>query len=333
MIRSDLSTTKKNFIDFSKSFSNCNCSTKFENDIENMNCSFCINLFIRNKVIKLYFLSESSLNGYTYSVIQAVHIFCNMFPSDYDGLTIYVCLDYNHRNVIYPSSNMPVEKIFNELKKSSAGFNVSGVTYKHQKVIYISRCEEIIKLLFHEMIHFAGLDREFLNKSYDNFGLSIKPDNLLLFETYTEFMAILLNTAYESIYISTVFNLNILDVYKKIFNMEIMYSVYLSSNILKFYGYDHNNFNNFFSGQSTRADNPILIWEYVFLRTQLLLNFTQVMEVIDNKWCLGHEKIDDVISLMKINNKFIKYIKYFMNLKSKCENISYTLIDIDWNKI
>ena len=59
--------------------------------------------------------------------------------------------------------------------------------------------------------------------------------------------------------------------------VEKQYSIYLSSSILKLYGYNENNFTYFFKGIGEKKYCPILIWEYIILRTQLLLNLDKII--------------------------------------------------------
>ena len=269
-------------IDFNRRL-NCKETTKFENDVLKMNIVYSFSLSIPHGIIRIHFLTDYKKNigytGYISSLLHALHTFCNLFTYDYNGLEIYVCMDDNVRNIELPNNYNGYHDIFNYLCKISAAFNVSGVTWRHEKKIILTKNEELIKLLYHEMIHFIGLDSELFNvKNY--YDWSITKNMMNLYESYTEFISVILNSIYISIHLSYLKNMDMSKIYKKILYLELNYSLYLTANILKFYGYNFKTFKDFFSGRGEKKFCPVLIWEYVIIRTQLFLNIDKVLDLV-----------------------------------------------------
>lgn len=331
---------KKLFIDFDKSFNNV-IDSKFISDVIKMDLAYSINLKIFDDVIKINFLLNSLEDsiGYIAPILHSLHTFCHAFTYSYHGLVINICLDNNYRDVEW---NMDMPEVFDYLHKKSKAFNVSGVTQKLDRIINLTKKEEIIKLLYHEMIHFIGLDHELVGINM-NFGW--RTVSLNVSEAYTEFMAIILYSAYISIHLSSIFKLNIIDTYQKMLLTETKYSIYLTSNILKFYGYDENTINDFFNSMRSKNDlvannknySPIFIWEYVILRTQLLLNVDHISDLffrpILEPWRIDSATKNKILDLMRITDQTIEMIKFNMVHYEPIKNVSYAAIDLNWNLV
>lgn len=327
---SDIQNIKNIFIDFDKEF-NKTSESKFISDIKKMNLLYAVKLYIFNDVIKINFLVinlEESI-GYISSVLHALHTFCYTFPYSYNHLTINISLDDNYRDVEWHTK---IPEIFDLLRKKSAAFNVSGVTQRNKKIINLTKKEEIIKLMYHEMIHFIGLDHELINMT-SNFQWAIESPGLNFSEAYTEFLSVILYSAYNSIQLGSISPINIEELYGKILSIEIFYSAYLTCNILKFYGYNNKTFINFFRGIGKKNSAPIYIWEYVILRTQLLLNLEKVASLIGGKnmWRINSKTNTEIIDLMKIDDNMIEILAYYFTNTTPIKNISYTLISLKWN--
>ena len=124
----------------------------------------------------------------------------------------------------------------------------SGMTYFLGGVstrIVIYREEECMKVALHELCHFLHLDfgheRVHLkNAVSDIFSIQNDPDNINIFEGYTETIALLYNSIFNSILTKK----NIHD----ILSAEIKYSIDVASNILHSFNMEHilksNNNNN-----------------------------------------------------------------------------------------
>jgi hypothetical protein len=91
----------------------------------------------------------------------------------------------------------------------SGAMNVSGVTQRSSKQIILTKSEEIIKLLYHEMVHYIGLEQFLQTSTKYDFALTNK--NLNLAEAYAELMAIILYCAYLTIHFLGIQKINMYD--------------------------------------------------------------------------------------------------------------------------
>lgn len=331
-IKSNITYVKNVFLNFSKDMNNIKKS-KFTDDITKMSYVHTFKLKIIDDVIIINFISNKNNNNKNliFSILHAINTFCLTFPSDYNNLHIYISLDDNKRLLHYPDNLNTIKEKLNYLNEHSLAFNVSGMTNYHDKIIILTKVEEIIKLLFHELVHYTKLDN--FGSHTINFNFSIT-NNIIIQEAYAEFMSIILSTAYESIYISNYLNYKIYDVYNILIHFEKIYSIYLSTNLLKFYNYDKHNFMNFFENKEKKMFSYIHIWEYIIIRTQLLLNLNKVANLMGKyNWYVNEYNVNNLLDLMIINKNFLNDISFFMENTIMNKSLSYKIIDIDWKKI
>ncbi|BCS82956.1 hypothetical protein QLL95_gp1167 [Cotonvirus japonicus] len=325
----DTKIIKNVFIDFDENINEISNSI-FQKSVLNIPNTSCFKLTINSSIITLIFLFETYDYSYVSAIIHAINTFCHTFNYDYNNLTIYVCLDDNERNLVEPYYN---NNIYDRQKKLSQAFNVSGVTQRGKKTIILTKKQEIIKLLYHEMVHYIGLDHELLSIDI-KFNWNTVRQKMNLSEVYAEFMAVVLNSIFQSIHIycSNTINNNRYDIFKNILCLETTYSLWLTARIMKFFGYNFEKVDDFFNGiGKIKYDCPILIWEYIILRSQLLLN---IGHIDVNDWKINTNNINDTVQLILIDDNFIHLVKSFIkNIKDSDKNISYNLIDIDWNII
>ncbi len=129
----NINQIKKIFIDFVNVINDCvNC--KLINDINKMSNTYSFVLNIENQNITIHFISNNN-NNYISVILHAINTFCNLVKGNYDGLNIYVCLDSNERTIYVPKHITEWNEKINYLKKNSAAFTVSGVTYFKRKKI------------------------------------------------------------------------------------------------------------------------------------------------------------------------------------------------------
>ena len=342
---------KNTFIDFDKQINNV-FDSKFQMDILKMNDTMSVALEISSNknnydtVTINFIFDDFSLNkNYMAVIIHALNTFCNLFDYNYNGLVLDISLDDNSRKINLPKNIKNYDEIFDLLKQKSGAFNASGVTYRKNKKILLTKKEEIIKLMYHELIHYIGFDQELMHqKNYYNWAVNHNSFNLS--EAYTEFLSVILNVAYETIHICSLNPINRYDCFKILLNVEINYSLYLIGNILKFYGYDCDSFYDFFNGIGEKKYCPIYIWEYVILRTQLFMNLDSFLSIINNNFritSINKNKIinlritstnkNKIINLMKIDNNLLNKLAISMTNASQSNDFSYLLIDISWNLI
>lgn len=325
----NLQQIKNVFIHFDETMNNVQHS-KLAQDIQLMDLTYSIKLKLpNNNNIHLYFLLSSydKNEGYISVILHALNTFCHYFNYNYDKLVIYICLDKNMRNITkYPQKEDNYEQIFQYLHKTSQAFNVGGITKKYNKTIILTRSEEIIKLMYHELIHYVGLDEPFseimLNKPNTNYS-----------EAYTEFVSILLNCAYHSIHLHGVTGHDLRQIYKKLLIGEINYSLFLTSNIIKFFGFNPNNYEQFFKIYRYKKFAPIFVWEYIIYRTRLLLDINLILSLTKNFKVITLNDRDIIIKIMCDDKYLITHLLPFMQQWHNNNNISYTLVELDWNKI
>lgn len=333
----NINMQRKVFIDFDEKLNSVS-NSRFANDISKMSETYSIEIKIGDNIIRVNFILDNIQNsiGYIASIAQSIHTFCYTFPCDYNGLTIDISLDGNNRDLVKKTDRRenigtkPYNDIFEYQHKKSAAFNVSGMTIRSNKHIILTKSEEIIKLLYHEMVHFVGLDHELLKIKLD-FPWAVENPTLNLSEAYTEFMSVLLNTAYQVIQLSGIKKINIYEYYEKLLYAETRYSLYLTTNILKFFGYNNDNYRNFFNGRGEKKYVPILVWEYIIVRTQLLLEVNKIANLVGNDlWCIKKNNIESIVNIMRTDNNLINELSFFMKYTKPIDNISYTIIDFDW---
>ena len=297
----------------------------FKKQIDKFEKFYSIELKIKKSTILIHILCDKVNNRYISYILHAINTFCTAFEADYNGLHIYISLDDNKRDLSLDENedDLSLDKIFELNKRMSTAFNVSGVTMRSKKIIILTKKQEMIKLLFHELIHFIGLDENFVGEN-TTVNWAIKNKKLNISEAYTEYLSIIIH----SIYISIHLNKNIIDVIEK----EISYGYYLMSVYLKFYGYNKNNFTDFFlkneknaySSNDKIAFSPIATFEYVFLRC--LFFHYNLLSKIKNISVTSYDI--NLINNMIIDENFIDRInKSFTNKSVK--KLNYILFDLD----
>jgi hypothetical protein len=318
---------QKIFVQFHNMFTNVRDS-KFISDIKSFDKTITYTLNIPRGKITLNFIYNNDKIKIISAITHALHTFCYFFDDDnidYDGLSIYICLDNNKRDIIVPNEYKSYDEKITYLQKKSLALNVSGMTDKNKKVIFLTRTEEIVKLLFHEMVHYIGLDEKLRYVNFVN-GWAILPAKLNISETYTEFMAVLLNAAYQTIHIWCVNREKSIEtIYKSILDLETIYSLRLTANILKFYGYDYSTYDDFFKWHGQKKSEPIPLWEYIFLRTICMMNIT----FFPANYVMNDVRV--LIKLLKNDGDLRKRLGEYM-MTPIDQNISYNMIDLDWTK-
>lgn len=279
--------------------------SKLSSDIDKMSFA-SYKLETTQGFVKLSFLFDETESNYVNIMMKAVYTFCHLFPYDYNNLHIYICLDDNKRTIDLPTSmlNKNMKSKINYLQSQSSGFSVSGICYPKSKTIILTKREEIIKLLFHELVHFIGLDDQLIKYK--------------LYEPYTECLAVLLTIAFESIYLSKALNLNIDDVCHELLTIEVNYSLYLTTNVFKFFGYDVDRYKN------------KMVTQYIVLRTILLIHLNDVLNMSDDYFYFTKKNVKKLIDIIN-NNKLVDKLKPLMALPMS-SSISFLAIDLNWSQ-
>jgi hypothetical protein len=279
--------------------------SKLASDIDKMSFA-SYKLETKQGFINLSFLFNETESNYVNIIIKAVYTFCHLFPYNYHNLHIYICLDDNKRTINLPTSmlNKDVKSKINYLQSQSSGFSVSGICYFKSKTIILTKREEIIKLLFHELVHFIGLDDQLIKDK--------------LYEPYTEWVAVLLTIAFESIYLSKALNLNVDEICHELLTIEVNYSLYLTANVFKFFDYDMDWCKN------------KMVSQYIVLRTILLTHINDVLNMSDEHFYFTKNNVKKLIDIINTNN-LIENLKPLMALPMT-SSISFLAIDLNWSQ-
>jgi hypothetical protein len=193
----------------------------------------------------------------------------------------------------------------------------SGSNIKYVEIV-IWRMEEIYKVLLHELIHYTGID--FSNKSDemkkifdDNFNI-LGFDNV--FESYTETLAVILN----SVVISELLNIS----FDKIITYEIKFSLFQVAKICVFFGIK--DFEDLFNKNiKSKFIQSTSVCSYYIVKTLLLLNLNKFLDVWDNKFVkLYNDVIINHSECSKIVNVLIKNYEFEDSFISKTMRMTST---------
>lgn len=331
----DLGKIQNEFLEFEHNL-NCVGSSKLKNDITEMESVFSLELQVSDSKIKLHFLSYSIIkdSNIIATLIHALNTFCNLVPYHYHDLTIYILLDDNRRNL--PNEELLInlnyaQKIEYSQQLSSA-FTVSGVSSNSEKFVMLTKKEEMIKLLYHEMVHASNLDVLLRNnKIKSTWDIENKFFNLS--EAYTETISVVLNVLYHSIRLNIHSQNNTSSIFLNMLYNEIMYSTFISAKLLHFYGYNADNLETFFTNRSRLLWSPIACWEYIIIRTIFLRNIDKLFDIwtLDQNFNLRvtNNNINDIISIFELDDSFIKDLKKMIPMANQTQSLSYTLYELD----
>lgn len=186
--------------------------------------------------------------------------------------------------------------------------------------IYIYRKEELIKVLFHELIHYLKLDmndhQNYFMSIYSN--INLKADMINPNEAYTELLALLLLNIWEHNYLNVDIELN--NYVNKKLTLELGWSYYQISKILKYFKC-YNSYEELFTTKCQFIQKTNVL-SYFFLKTYFLQNINIILK-------------DFSINSLKINLSIVKSILQNTNLRDQyfSNNINKTLKIYDQMKI
>lgn len=354
MIKSHVSMTNDDrahliqiFKDFDVSVNNMTTS-KFQSSIDLIEHCYRVKLHISDKfdsIIELHFLGNNDDFIYISIICHAIHTFCNMFEYDYNGLNMYICLDNYTRSLDKPNNIKTINEAIQYYKRESTAFNVSGVTYRHQKKIIATKKQEILKLIFHELVHYIGLDSELRSSNIIPVTTwAITRNNLNLSEAYTEFVSVILVCMYQSIHYvglqsnhdNIIKKQDVFDIFYYFIEIEKKYSILLSAKVLNLYGYTSKTCKEFFRTDKfkdqPKCECPIYIWEYVILRCHLFLKLDKLLSCLNGDLKINSDNVQKVVSYMKIDKDTINKIANAMSCITGLNDIGYLAIDLDWQQ-
>ena len=236
------------------------------------------------------------------------------------------------------------KKIHENTIKYLCPYNINSGSTLATHFIYLWRCEEIYKVLIHELIHYFQLDFSIASNDYNKtlkyiettFHISTNVDDRM-FESYTETLANIIHSHFMAYYSKIK--------YGDIYNIELSFSLFQVAKILNFYGctnidqiFKKNNINYKKIYQLTS------VLSYFIIKCSLLFNIHSFYNFIE-KSIVFNERIDEYIKLIdksihdeKFKNTIDKYIKIIQhmnkinlknnNLKYVCSNLRMTCFQI-----
>jgi len=317
--------------------------------IERMDQYAFIDLMIGKDLIHIIFVQEDRTDQVDRSdniqkmidIVHALKTFCSTFEGSYDGLNLIVVLDKTKRIVPDDLKNVPLKERIRELQKRYLALNVSGVTYSANKLIILTKTEEVVKLMFHELIHFVKWDDLLRSVVFrTDWGLKADQRDLNLSEAYTEFLAIIVYLMYATIPISILYQRSWTDVFQTLFELELEHSIYLTAKVLTFFGFDSSTNVSFFGGSNrTKLDQPIYLAEYVICRSLLMMRAQKIMDMVvserQTSLKIPQRFIPDLLSMIKDDDMLVEKIdQYIRNVDDASDNsLSYLALDLSSEKI
>lgn len=202
--------------------------------------------------------------------------------------------------------------------------------------VSIWREEELGKVLLHELIHSLEYEKQhnqiFTDFIYKNFDIK-RSNTVRLFEGYVETNANLINIILTILESKNIKNKNFKNQPNKLFlqllNIEIKYSLFQVSKILKYYGY--NNFNEFYKpnileeNKTDKYNQMTNVFSYVFFRSMIFFNLENFLKILfsqNNHSNILQEEIDedkkiDFIKDTLQNSKYIETINKLFTITTK----------------
>jgi hypothetical protein len=217
---------------------------------------------------------------------------------------------FNFFDIITKKNNNYYLEIFLSSKKKylNENFDVilpdninSGATLRG-KFIYIFRKEELIKVLFHELIHYLNLDMIEYQDEFKSLyhKINLEADMINPNEAYTETLGLLLLNIWEYYYLNLDIDINYY-INKKL-TIELGWSYFQICKILKYFGC-YNSYEDLFTNKCIFKQKTNVL-SYFFLKTYFLQNINLILK-------------DFKINSLYINYSKIKSIIYYTNLQDR----------------
>jgi len=204
-------------------------------------------------------------------------------------------------------------------------FTASGVTFgENPTYTIITRYEEIIKLLLHELIHNFNIDGSNHHSHNDNLiskykkvknkksSLTIKNYDYAysIYESYTELLSTYFNIVYRNIALSD--DKELMERFKTEIIIELLYSYNTIGNLIKLNGYK--DYNDFFLHKKFYGD--ICVYEYYYLKGLLYNNYKITL-------CKGVEAYKKNYSVIMNVNKDDDLLREVCDKSIKQDNFGY----------
>ena len=248
-------------------------------------------------------------------------------------LTLYLSNKKKHLPKLLKSKISEEIEISKKIKKKIIGakeINSGCTTFLGTlpNKVSIWREEELGKVLLHELIHSLEYEKQhnhtFTDYIYNNFDIK-RSNTVRLFEGYVETNANLINIILTILESKKQPN----KLFLQLLNIEIKYSLFQVSKILKYYGY--NNFDDFYKpnileeDKTDRYTQMTNVFSYVFFRSMIFFNLENFLKILFSQNIhknLLQEEIDEVKKIDFIkdtlqNTKYIDTINKILKIITK----------------
>jgi len=257
----------------------------FKQEINEMKYSRTIHL--KNKFIDVTFVylahQDESLLAMT--ILHAVNTVLNYYKITKKPLTIYAFLTNKKRDTqeLYPETTVGFfdSSYHQNIIHASAGLTSGGITNEEEGYIIVTKKHGIINLVIHELFHYyiphpsnEAKDRKYLFNNliipqYSRVAFDTPSQIIYNIEVYAESNGILYTCAYYA-YLQSKNIDDMKNKYCKLVENEYIYSVYLTTKLLKYLKYDKSTVHNFFYApleNRRKIVMTIYFREYIILRS------------------------------------------------------------------
>lgn len=237
----------------------------------------------------------------------------NIIPNKQGSVYIY---PIHYKRDLYAKQFENKNEEIRHLEKNYMALTISGQVFKDNRSVFVVRDEECIKLFIHELLHLLEadmIDNEFVgNKIYnivEDFNIKLVGGS---FESYTELLSNILNVIF--FILNNKLNEDLLE---ELIKIEIIYGVYSTSKLLYLYGYNKNNYRDFFMKKDNKLEivNNIPSTYYYIVKSIYYYYFNDWIDLLDNELSLSKHFIEKEL---KIINKGIGEDSGYMLLLEKC---------------
>jgi hypothetical protein len=288
--------------------------------MQGMNYNLCHGkLTIKDKIIDITIFHNNYKN--LHNIFRYIYIWISII-CDYDTynncsnhLKVYIAL--NPQKKFLPKRGEPIDR-----QNANTAFTFSC---KRNNEIHIFRQEEWFKVFIHETFHSFCLDFSDIDniQTLGNNIFSIKT-NLYLFECYAETWATIIHSIfvlYNQEPIKQSFTIDIYSKSNKLFETEIMFSLFQCCKIMKHHNIDYNMLCN---SKNIQYSENTPVMSYYFFKSILFFHYDTFIT-----WCQNNNdnlltfnnnnvhKYANLILRLSRDDKYIEYINYLYNKYEK----------------
>lgn len=247
-----------------------------------------ITKWINNYIQQKHDVYELIIYGYNDSKIKIITNEILHIPIKFlQTILIYFNIKHVIKVVYYPTE---FKKRFPDRFESLHGQHVnSGACFHNDNEIYIWRKEEFHKVLFHEIIHTLGI-HYFHGNSKDSLGLKhiCGNDSLNTFEAFVEFIAVIMNCSYISLYM-----INSLKLFDVILSIEFVFFLMQLEKIIYHFNISFNDLLPSKISLGCKMHIKTNIYSYFYLKTLMISNingWVKYKHSLNTKWFVCHDE-------------------------------------------